>query len=153
MARRKQLKGISGNLAHWCISRNFDSEGYWAIGQLYSFAKERRTNEISLNLKNKIITPTPEKGRFTLAVNLLVAVFLNDLESNETPKEWLSEANITFKFNTEYQHKYHLWGLATGEPFVCSVSIKTDLGKIYINESGCNVWPHNPKKEQRRYGF
>ncbi|MBU1219482.1 hypothetical protein KKF34_03700 [Myxococcota bacterium] len=39
MPRRKEFKGIAENLAKWCVSRNNDFSGYWAIGQLYSFSK------------------------------------------------------------------------------------------------------------------
>ncbi len=53
MARRRQLKGIAGNLAQWCLSRNFDSEGYWAVGKLYAAAKELGVSEIVFDAKKQ----------------------------------------------------------------------------------------------------
>ena len=77
-----------------------------------------------------------------------------DLESSGIPEWWLQDVSITFRFDTEYQHKYHYLGSALGgKPIMCTVKITNDLGKTYSKECGCNVWVHNPKREQRRYGF
>ncbi|MBQ4845045.1 hypothetical protein [Pseudoalteromonas sp. MMG005] len=56
MARRKQLKNVAGNIAQWCLSRNFDYEGYWAIGQFYAEAKANSTNEVVINLIEQFVS-------------------------------------------------------------------------------------------------
>ena len=153
MARRNQLKGIAGNLVQWCLSRNFDFEGYWAIGQLYKYAEDLDTNRIILNLKNKTLTPASDSTDFKKAIESLSKVLKNELQSNKIPEAWLKEVSVIFSFNEAYQDKYHYWGSALGKPFICVAEITTDLVKTYIKESGCNIWVHNPKKESCRNDF
>ena len=154
MARRKQLKGIAGNLVQWCLSRSFDYEGYWAIGKLYAYAEAHGTDEFVINLVDQFVPIDPEGIKFSAAIKSISSILKRDLESSGVPDWWLQNVSVTFKFGTEYQHKYHYWGSALGgKPFMCTVKITTDLGKAYSKESGCNVWVHNPKKEQCRYGF
>ena len=154
MARRSQIKGIAGNIAQWCLSRNFDCEGYWAIGQLYAYAEANGQSEIVLDLVEEFI-PAEVKDLNNTTVIKLVSDFLQkNLDASKIPSDWLKEVKVTFKFNTKYQHKYHCWGSGLGgKPFVCTVEITTDLGRTYSKEYGCNVWVHNTKRESRRYGF
>lgn len=154
MARRKQLQGVAGNLVQWCLSRNFDYEGYWAPGQFYAYAEANGTDEVEFHLMEQFVPIHVEAIKFSSAIQLLSRILKRELDSNKIPDVWLRDVIITFKFNTVYQHEYHLWASALGgRPFMCKVEITTDLGKIYKKESGCNVWVHNPIKEQRRYGF
>jgi hypothetical protein len=151
MARRKQLKGIAGNLAQWVLSRNFDYNGYWAVGQLYADAGANETDEVTLNLVENFVSNDAVGVKFSEAILLLSSIFNRDIKSLKIPDWWVK---VVFKFNTEYQHKYHCWGSALGgKPFMCVVIVVTDQGKKYSKKLGCNVWVHNPKKELRRYGF
>lgn len=153
MARRKQLKGIAKNITLWCLSRNNDYSGYWAVGQLYKYAHERNTHIVSVNLLNSHLNNENELIS-TLCSNLNKIV-KHQLLKNSIPESWLKNIFVEFHFEVPYVHKYHCWGLALGmgKPMLCNVSIVTDLGRKYIGESGCNCWVHNPTKESRRYGF
>lgn len=154
MARRKQLKGVAGNLLQWSLSRNFDCNGYWAVGQLYAYAEENNTNELVIELVNNYVPNEVVGIKFSEAFNLLLRCFQRDLESLKIPDWWVKNAKIIFTFDTEYQNKYHFWASALGgKPAMCKVIIITDQDRTYTKESGCNVWVHNPKKEDRRYGF
>lgn len=154
MARRKQLKGIAGNIVQWCLSRNFDHEGYWAVGQLYAYTQENGTNEYVIDLVNEYVPNEVTDIRFSGATKLLSGTLHSELDSLKIPDWWVKEAKIIFTFNTDYQKKYHLFASGLGgKPAMCLVEITTDLGKTYTKEGGCNVWVHNPKKESRRYGF
>jgi hypothetical protein len=154
MARRKQLKGVAGNIVQWCLSRNFDYEGYWAIGQLYGYTQENDTNECVIDLVNEYVPNEVTDIRFAEATKLLLGTLHSELDSLKIPDWWVKEAKIIFTFNTDYQKKYHFFASGLGgKPAMCLVEITTDLGKTYTKEGGCNVWVHAPEKESRRYGF
>jgi hypothetical protein len=151
MPRRKQLKGIAGNLAHWCLSRNFDVNGYWAVGQLYARAKASGVSQASLQLYEdfKLV-----ESEYPDAAQSVSKIFYRDLTSKSIPITWVKDLEVIFSFETEYQRKYHYWGSGLGGmPAMCSVFITTDMGQLYQHELGFNVWVHNPKREVRRSGF
>ena len=151
MARRKQLRGIAGNLCQWCLSRNFDYKGYWAIGQMYASSKENITNELVVKLVEKFTFNKTFNCKFSEPINLLNMLLIKELEANKIPVEWVQDVTIVFKFNTEFKNKYHLFGSECGgKPFICIVEITSDLNKSFRKECGCNVWTHNPKREQCR---
>ena len=154
MARRKQLQGVAGNLVQWCLSRNFDHKGYWAVGQLYAYAEAHNTNEFVINLVGPYASNEAVDLEFSKAIKSMSGTFRRDLNSLNIPDLWVKSVQVIFTFNVEYQKKYHFWASSLGgKPAMCLVKIATDLGKIYTKESGCNVWTHNPKKESRRSGF
>ncbi|MDF1690623.1 MAG: hypothetical protein P1U35_13550 [Cycloclasticus sp.] len=153
MARRKQLKGVAGSLVQWCMSRNFDYQGYWAIGQLYAHAQAMGVNELIVNPIDKSMKPKPVNEKFIGAFEAFSNILNKTLKANEIPSSWIQDIRLVLQFNQEYQHKYHYWGSALGKPFICSVEITTDLGKKFKVENGCNIWVHNPKRESRRNGF
>lgn len=153
MPRRKHFKSIADNINQQILSRNFDAQGYWAVGKLYKFAEEHSIRKVVLDLKLKTINPESNDGEFSTAIQELAQLLYRSMESNKMPEYWLQEATVTFSFKEAFQAKYHFWGSALGQPFICSVYIKTDLGRVYIRENGCNCWIHDPHKELRRYGF
>jgi hypothetical protein len=151
MARRKQFKGVANNLSQWCLSRNNDFQGYWAIGQIYSLAKELHLDEITYDVLRNQFTPGTHK--FNNFGEVLFKVMSNCIDQNDISWNWLKEVAVTFKFDVEFQHKYHFYGSALGTPFLCVVEITSDLGKTYKGVGGCNIRPHNPIKEGRRGSF
>ena len=151
MARRKQLKGIAQNLAQWSLSRNFDFEGYWAIGKLFLHCKENDQTEIEIIVLEEWESPKPTK--FSSLANILLEVVKTDLKANLIPYSWVRRISATYKFEQEYCGKYHFYGAMIGKPFICNVEITTDLDRTYRGESGANCWVHNPKKESRRACF
>jgi len=151
MARRKQLKGIAQNLAQWCLSRNFDYEGYWAVGKLYLYCKDNDQTEIEICVLDEWEKSGPAK--FSLLGETLFEVVKRDLKSNSISRSWVRRINVTYKFEQEYQGKFHFYGSMIGKPFICNVEITTDLGRVYSGETGANCWVHNPKKECRRVSF
>jgi hypothetical protein len=132
MARRKQLKGIAGNLARWIVSRNFDVEGYWAVGLICLYAESRELAIAAEILKHQLST---------------------SMNSCKLPACWLVEVEVNFQFNTCPNPKYHSRGFVSGKPFMCTVSLTTDLGRTFKNRSGAFCRPYDPKRELRRHRF
>ena len=75
------------------------------------------------------------------------------LNSHKISLSWLTSATVTFSFNEQYQKQYHYWRSALGSPYLVTLEITADLGKVYKQTFGGNVNPHDPLKEQRRAGF
>ena len=55
MPRRREFQGVANNLIQWVLSRNFDWQGYWALGKLYMYAEEHGISSLSLELEVKDI--------------------------------------------------------------------------------------------------
>lgn len=138
-------------LAHWCLSRNFDHKGYWAPGQLYAASQIRNSNQFTLLIVNRQKMVVASEVEFPEATQLLLDVFRKYLVALGMPLNWVKRAEVTFSFNVKYEHTMHLWrsGLG-GQPALCCVTITSDLDRIFTKVRGCNVWIHNPAREQRR---
>ncbi|WP_426357863.1 hypothetical protein ACPUVO_15610 [Pseudocolwellia sp. HL-MZ19] len=151
MARRSQFKGIAHNLVKWSLSRNNDYSGYWAVGQLYSLAIENKCQEVNFDILRNTITPETHLffDLFSAQLNIISQI----TGENCIPLSWLKKANVIFKFDVEYQDKYHFFGSALGNPMTCSVELTSDFGKVYSYTDGCNIRHHDPKREYRRSAF
>ncbi|MCF6439255.1 hypothetical protein L1077_07425 [Pseudoalteromonas luteoviolacea] len=151
MSSRKHFKGIAYNLAQFCISRNNDLLGYWAIGQLYSFALEQGVNEVVIDVLRQEVRP--QTHRFSELSAAYLDLMVKIAASNGARFDYLEEAVVVFMFDVEYQSKYHWFGSALGKPFLCVVELTSDLGKRYSATLGCNIRPHDPNREYRREHF
>ncbi len=89
MARRKQLKGVAGSIVQWCISRNFDYQGYSAVGQLYAYAQEIEVNELVVNLIDKSMMPKFVNGKFSDVFDTLSSLLDKALKANNITKNWV----------------------------------------------------------------
>ena len=148
MARRSQFNGVAHNLVKWSLSRNNDYCGYWAIGQLYSFAIDNNCQEVTLDILGHNIAPETHKFLeiITTHYNIIAQIF----NKNGMPLNWLKEVKVHFKFDVEYQDKYHFFGSALGSPMTCTIELVSDLGKSYNFTDGCNIRLHDPKRESCR---
>lgn len=151
MVRRKQIKGVVSNLGNWCISRNFDFDGYCALGKLYVICDDLGLKSISFDLIDSAWHPEEvhELLPHTLAHDIR-RIFFNQLTSLRIPNTWLCVAKVRFEFNCPFEHNVHWFGRALGEPFKCLVTVTSDLGTVYESTTGCNLWKHNPQREYRR---
>lgn len=149
MASRKQLKSVAHNLAQFCASRNFDHNGYWAIGHLYSYANKTNKDKLVLDLlKSRLLQQKTIKFSDTF---LQVLEILNhETSANNISQQWINKATIEFEFNTSYSNEKHLLSPLKGDPFTCRATIITDKKNTYTQEVYCNVWPHDPRIEQKR---
>ncbi|PXW68104.1 hypothetical protein BZA03_1205 [Alteromonas sp. I10] len=151
MARRSEFKGIVRNFAHMLNNRNNDHLGYWAIGQLCLLAQQENTSSVSINLLE--IEHYSVKNHLEPFAESMRKSLINMLNSHKIPSLWLTSANVTFSFNEQYQKQYHYLRSALGSPYLVTLEITSDLGRVYKQTFGGNVNPHDPLKEQRRAGF
>ena len=151
--RRKQLKGVANTLGQWCISRNFDCQGYWAIGKLYKLAQKNDQSVVVIDITESEIDPEPTDEELKGLITLIRNFYQDLLKANKLHYFCVKKIIITFQFEQKYQNKYHLWRVSIGKPVIVKVNIQTDLGRTYESENGCNCRPHNKDKEQRRNGY
>ena len=151
MPRRRELKGIARNFAEFLNGRNNDSQGYWANGRLCRIAQTNNTDVLVLNLKNSTNSlNSAELG--TIGDSIMLSLD-KMLETHKLPFSWIKGVNVEYRFNQEYQRKYHYWRSALGKPYLVKITIETDLSSIFSATEGGNVKPHDPEREQRRGGF
>ena len=151
MPRRRELKGICLNFSELLNCRNNDYLGYWAIGKLCLLAKNESVNSISLNLVN--FSNSLDSAEVVLMGKQMRSYLDRILNAHKIPNDWVKSVSVKFIFNPEYQHKYHYWGSALGNPYLLQLIIETDLGYINSAIQGGNIKPHDPSKEQRRNDF
>ena len=151
MASRKHFNGVAFNLVQFCLSRNNDYIGYWAVGQLYSFASERGVKQVTFDILRQEVKP--ETHRFS-QLNLLYIDLIEKMANRSGANfERLTDAVVMFKFDVEYQEKHHYFERSIGNPFVCEVELTCDLGRKYRAQLGCNIRLHDPNREYRRGNF
>jgi hypothetical protein len=128
MARRSEFKGIVRNFAHMLNSRNNDFLGYWATGQLYFNAEQEEVTSISLNLL-KVESQLSSKTLEAFANNML-HFFVEMLTAHKIPLSWVKSAFVIFSFDQPYQKQYHYRRSALGKPYLLTLEITSDLGKL-----------------------
>ena len=151
MALRSEFKGIVRNFAHMLNNRNNDHLGYWAMGQLCLLAEQENISSVSINLL-EVESNCVENSLDPISKSMR-KLLIEMLNSHKIPSSWLRSANVTFSFNEQYQKQYHYRRSALGSPYILTLEVTSDLGKVYKQTFGGNVNPHDPRREQRRAGF
>lgn len=137
MARRRELKSIASGIAAYCVSRNNDIGGYWAMGIFLRLALAQGSDAISIVTSNSDSRPEIEEFRQN---------FLSQFQSSQHPLyRFISGFTVDFKFDP-YSHS-NLWGQMYR--VTCTVHILDDLGKQRSASAISHCYPHNPAWEIR----
>jgi len=147
VASRKELKNIAGGIIGSFNSRNNDVNGYWGIGKLYSFAILNSTKTVTIDLTNETISP--QTTEFKPLIDFYRDMLISQLKVRHIPYDFLEKVKITISFDQQYQHKYHWWRSALGEPCICTCEIIDNLGSKRSVSTGNNCRPHNPSTESK----
>jgi hypothetical protein len=151
---RKRLKGAVYNLAQWCLSRNNDFQGYWAVGQLYRHVQEQGVNESCLDLCTVQVEYDPllyQALRF-----LHLQRFKMILARQKLILDGVNMLQVTYRFEALPAAELIQAGLHTTTAPVaatgvcCQVVLQTDQGRHYLARQYDWVWPHDPQRELRR---
>ncbi len=141
MASHRHFTGVAFNLAQFCMSRNNDHSGYWAVGQIYSFALELGISQVTFNILQQ--TLHPQTHRFYELNTLYLELLAKITPANGARFIWLKDAVVMFKFS-----RHHSADKAC--LCHCCVELTSDLGKTYQATLAFNIRPHDPNKEYRR---
>ena len=147
MARRRELGSIASGIIGSFNSRNNDIDGYWGIGKIYNLVVTRESKTVSIDLKNKAISPTSNEfdAMLTFYHNMLTCL----LEKHDIPLEWVTSVNISVEFEATYEDKYHYWRSALGNPCKLQCEILDDNGRIHNAYAYNNCRPHDPSRENQ----
>ncbi|MCP4326109.1 MAG: hypothetical protein GY787_30585 [Alteromonadales bacterium] len=127
MPRRRELKGITKDFAELLNSRNNDFQGYWATGQLYSFALNNSVSSIALNLSD--FSNSLGCNEISLICKTMRASLDRIVAGYKIPLKWISIVTVKFNFDEKYQSQYHFWRSPLGgERYIIELKIESDLG-------------------------
>ncbi|WP_145554745.1 hypothetical protein [Yersinia canariae] len=148
MARRKELSGVANSLIGSFNSRNNDISGYWAIGQLKSFAAMSRLRAIAFNLLS--VEPTANPDLISKVTNNYSSKLSALLISQHIPIGWVQNAAITIQFNGVTPSPTEVFRYSPGGYYRCSCEMIDDKGKSYIATDYGFCLPHSSHRELRR---
>ncbi|EAA8388585.1 hypothetical protein OZ379_003129 [Salmonella enterica] len=145
MARRIELQGIVNALNGSFVSRNNDFSGYWAIGQLKSFAIESGLNSMSFSL---IIPNTDCISHLQRYIVHYYTGMLEDLlRKQQIPHFWVNDASIMLDFKVDEENAWLHECSTLGEPFKCGCQIIDDTGRSYSSIIDGRCLPHSVMRE------
>lgn len=147
MPRRSEFKGIAFDILSSFVSRNNDLEGYWALGKLYSYAKEHSGCKLQITLapeKSESISE-PFKSMSQHYLQRIASI----MEKRNLSPEWLKSAHVTLEFEAQSAKPQFFSLLPNGKPFFCTLVIVDDLTRKHHAQVVGWCAPHNSDYEHR----
>ena len=149
MPRRKALKGIASGILGSFISRNNSVDGYWGIGKLCLFAKESQRSSITISLLG-----STDSDSYNSTVVAVIAGHYGDLVQTHLHRAGIVLSRVR---NVEITVAFGASGILPtpplstwGSPFLCTVEITDDLGRVWSVSRSGRCAPHDPNKELKR---
>ena len=149
MARRKELAGIASGLIGSFNSRNNDVGGYWAIGQLKSYAAINGFSTVMFNLLLSESVPEirlPNKVASSYSIKLYTLLKLQSI-----PVSWVQEATITIQFTGVTPTPKEVFRHLPGDFYRCSCELIDDNRKSHTASDYGFCQPHSPHREFKRF--
>ncbi len=147
MAQRKALKNVAGGLVGSFVSRNNDTNGYWALGLLYSLVNTVGTKRIRITLR-----PSPDLDPDPLLADVASrysAMLERLLRASGVATESVSEARTDVHFDIADPTPSLLSGFSRGQPVSCEASLIDNNGKAHSQECITICAPHDANRESR----
>lgn len=138
MPRRRELQSIATDMAHFCVGRNNDIEGYWALGVLCRHADETSQRNLAIRVSSALQFPYPvEEARRNLlerfdALDVRLRSYVKSISVNFS----FEPLSLTEVFGQEFRS-------------CCWVMIVDDRGTMRHGEACEICWPHEPEWEMR----
>ncbi|MEQ9721306.1 hypothetical protein ABQG65_08930 [Yersinia alsatica] len=150
MARRKELMGIANGLIGSFNSRNNDINGYWAIGQLKSFAISNELKSIYFDLWPPGSTTSV---RLVSKVNRNYTIkLLALLSAQKISLDWIKKVTIAIQFIDVTPTSLEIFRFSLGEFYRCTCEITNDNGNYYVASDYGFCLPHSQSEELKRHG-
>lgn len=148
MARRRELLDIARGISSSFNSRNNDFQGYCALGVLYKFASINNINSLEFNILNNTVPPNIEY--FSQIISRYNDLLYHLLKVKNIDCDWVKSASIKIDFNqdSEVHHKKIFYPF--GDPYIVTVKLIDDRGKIFKSNMYGKCRYHDPNKEFKR---
>lgn len=137
MKSRREWGSYASGLAQSFVSRNNDLNGYWAMGQLFRFAREQGVSALVLDLLAQSMQP--EAPQFAPVLRHYHHWLLALLQRKQVALDGLHKAVLTLDFQPVQRLG-----------FLCQVELVDERGKCYRAVARGECWPHDPAREMRR---
>lgn len=143
--RSSILRNIAAGLAGSFVSRNNDSDGYWAVGKLRSLAARLGVDELQIPIR-----PTADSGSpLLLEIARRYAVHLARLVGGAgCAVDSVAEAQVVIRFAVAWPAGVPHQG-TWGDPVACEVHLIDRMGKQASARRVTFCWPHDPTREYR----
>lgn len=148
MARRNQLKGIALGLLGTFVSRNNDIYGYWGIGILKLCAVKNGLSKIVLDLLEQS-SGFDADSPVHIAEKTYQSWLFRTFEKVGLDTKKLERAEIHVEFSTFDEFPNAIRD-TRGEPYECSVIIKSKVGASYVVSKIGVCAEHDPAKDRQR---
>lgn len=136
MASMKRLRNIGAGLLSSFMSRNNSVEGWWALGLLYNDAPEGAMCLDLLAWEAAPPGPAAESVARTYGDMLRRALLRERIDAAE-----LAAATVEIRFGTAPRPVHYQ---ATGEPFDCTVTLRTHDGQVATRQAHDRCTRHQP---------
>ena len=147
MTTRRVLRGVVNDLTISFVGRSNDLDGYWALGQLRTFADRQAIREITFDLIDAV---AKSSTHLTNRVAVGYAGWLRKrLVKVGLPRERLRRADLIVTFDA-YDGQSPPPQITRGNPFMCSVILVDDNARQYQRVLSSWCGPHDPSREWRR---
>ncbi len=145
MAQHKALKNVAGGLAGSFASRNNDTGGYWALGLLYTMAKELGTDRLRITLEP---APTSVQPPLLADVTERYSAMLGRLltAAGVAPGA-VREAYIEVHFDVDVPVPRSLPTSLRGKPASCTATLTDRCGKAHSQKVVTVCAPHSALRE------
>ena len=137
---------LSGMLGSF-MSRNNESEGYWAVGKLHRFARENNSTSLAIQIHPD--ETVPENALIESVRSKYRTMLTSILSEKNIPVTRLVSAKIFLNFErtallpaTECPHP----GAA---PFLCNLTFESCHGKVRTLQATGWSAPHDPENEHQ----
>jgi hypothetical protein len=146
---RHALKSVVHDVAESLMSRNSDVAGYWAVGQLLSYALETRGASYRFDLLCGTSSPSLAATNLKALPGVWSELFLHNLEKQRLARAQAKNAFATLNCDLDTQRASPVNGSLVEYPVTCRVEVEDDRGRIYFGATEAWAFPHDPAYERR----
>jgi hypothetical protein len=147
MPAHRVLSSVVHDVAHALVSRNDDLGGYWALGQLVSYALANRTDKTSVDLTCGESSPSLQETAIRRIPAQWTEVFWRNVGHQKLQRAVVTRASVVVTF--EFAGRASSRGALLEYPVTLEVVVEDDRGRAYSRS--LDIWcsPHDPKLEVR----
>lgn len=137
MARRLEIQSICNALLDSFVSRYNDLNGYWALGAFQEFFQANPLNELCFDLMDA--AQDEKTSVFLETFTYYRGALQRHLKARNIPSNWVEFGSIKVQRTSPTE-------------LVCTINMKTDLGREFGSQRYVLARLHNPMLELQRAG-
>src|SRR2546425_1226231 len=149
MPTRRVLKSVAHDVGAAIISRNDDVGGYWALGQLLSYALAIRTGSFAIDLTCGASSPPLTGSPVSTLPSVWSEVFWKNVEHQRLHRALVARASAGLQIDFA-RHRDSTRGAGPEYHVTCLVEVQDDRGKVYSRSADIWCSPHDSSRDLKR---